>query len=105
MMQNPPLTVEYLLRAKRDLLRLELLTDERGLSRVITAADVSSPGLMLTGFTERFPSERMRGASRYSATGPASNVADITHSLRSGRRVRWSVRSIARPRSPARCRS
>jgi HPr kinase/phosphorylase len=60
MMQNPPLTVEYLLRAKRDLLRLDLLTDERGLSRVITAADVSSPGLVLTGFTERFPSERIQ---------------------------------------------
>jgi HPr kinase/phosphorylase len=60
MMQNPPLTVEYLLRAKRESLQLELLTDERGLSRVITVADVSSPGLVLTGFTDRFPSERIQ---------------------------------------------
>jgi HPr kinase/phosphorylase len=60
MMQNPPLTVDYLLRAKSESLQLERLTDERGLSRVISVADVSSPGLVLTGFTDRFPSERIQ---------------------------------------------
>jgi HPr kinase/phosphorylase len=59
-MQNPPLTVEYLLRAKRDALRLEPLTDERGLARVVSSPDISSPGLVLTGFVERFPSERIQ---------------------------------------------
>ena len=55
-----PLTVEYLLRSKGDSLALELLTDERGLARVIPGPDISSPGLVLTGFTERFPADRMQ---------------------------------------------
>lgn len=55
-----PLTVEYLLRTKREALLLELLTDARGLSRVVPGPDVSSPGLVLTGFAERFPSDRMQ---------------------------------------------
>jgi HPr kinase/phosphorylase len=54
------LTVEYLLRHKSESLALELLTDERGLSRVIPGPDISSPGLVLTGFTERFPADRMQ---------------------------------------------
>ena len=54
------LTVDELLRSKKDSLVLELLTDERGLSRTIASADISSPGLVLTGYTERFPSERMQ---------------------------------------------
>jgi len=59
-MTHRPLTVEYLLRIKREPLGLELLTDERGLARVIPGPDISSPGLVLTGFTERFPAERMQ---------------------------------------------
>lgn len=54
------MTVEELLRAKREPLALELLTDERGLAREIHTPDVSSPGLVLTGYTERFPSDRMQ---------------------------------------------
>ncbi|HEX2095049.1 MAG TPA: HPr(Ser) kinase/phosphatase [Longimicrobiaceae bacterium] len=54
------LTVEELLRIKRDALALELLTDERGLERTIPGPDISSPGLVLTGYTERFPAERMQ---------------------------------------------
>jgi len=54
------LTVEELLRLKKDALALELLTDERGLTRTIPGPDVSSPGLVLTGYTERFPAERMQ---------------------------------------------
>jgi HPr kinase/phosphorylase len=54
------LTVEELLRVKRDYLALELLTDERGVSREIPGPDISSPGLVLTGFTERFPSARVQ---------------------------------------------
>jgi HPr kinase/phosphorylase len=54
------LTVDDLLRSKRESLALELLTDERGLSRTIHTPDISSPGLVLTGYTERFPAERMQ---------------------------------------------
>ena len=54
------LTVDDLLRSKRESLALELLTDERGLSRTIHSQDISSPGLVLTGYTERFPAERMQ---------------------------------------------
>ena len=54
------MTVDELLRAKRDSLVLELLTDERGLSRTVTNPDISSPGLVLTGYTERFPTDRMQ---------------------------------------------
>ena len=59
-MLNQPLTVERLIKIKREPLLLELLTDERGLARVISGPDISSPGLVLTGFTERFPSERIQ---------------------------------------------
>jgi HPr kinase/phosphorylase len=53
-------TVEELLNSKRDSLALELLTDERGVSREIHNPDISSPGLVLTGYTERFPTHRMQ---------------------------------------------
>jgi HPr kinase/phosphorylase len=53
-------TVEDLLRIKRESLALELLTDERGLKRDIHTPDISSPGLVLTGYTERFPADRMQ---------------------------------------------
>jgi HPr kinase/phosphorylase len=55
-----PLTVDELLRTKRDSLALELLTDERGLTHVIPGPDISSPGLVLTGYSERFPADRMQ---------------------------------------------
>jgi HPr kinase/phosphorylase len=55
-----PLTVDRILRQKHDALALELLTDERGLSRQLHGADISSPGLALTGFTARFPSDRIQ---------------------------------------------
>ncbi|MBA4156158.1 MAG: HPr(Ser) kinase/phosphatase [Gemmatimonadetes bacterium] len=54
------LTVEELLRTKREALHLELLTDERGLSHSIPGPDISSPGLALTGYTERFPADRVQ---------------------------------------------
>ena len=54
------MTVEDLLIGKRESLALELLTDERGLARVINNPEISSPGLVLTGYTERFPADRMQ---------------------------------------------
>jgi HPr kinase/phosphorylase len=59
-MMKEPLTVELLLGRKRESLALELLTDGRGLARVVSGGDISSPGLVLTGFTERFPSDRIQ---------------------------------------------
>jgi HPr kinase/phosphorylase len=56
----PKLTVEELLRSKQESLALELLTDGRGLAREIHNPDISSPGLVLTGYTERFPSDRVQ---------------------------------------------
>lgn len=54
------LTVEELLSSKKDSLALELLTDGRGLVREIHNPDISSPGLVLTGYTGRFPSDRVQ---------------------------------------------
>ncbi|MGH7459116.1 MAG: HPr(Ser) kinase/phosphatase [Longimicrobiaceae bacterium] len=56
-----PLSVAELIRVKGKTLALELLTEERSASaRPIHGPDVSSPGLVLTGFTERFPSDRLQ---------------------------------------------
>lgn len=55
-----PLTVDDLLRSKKETLALELLTDGRGLVREIHNPDISSPGLVLTGYTERFPADRLQ---------------------------------------------
>lgn len=54
------LSIEELLRAKQQSLGLELLTDFRTLARVIPGPDVSTPGLVLTGYTYRFPADRLQ---------------------------------------------
>lgn len=59
-MPNEPLSIDLLMRRKSDALALELLTHENGLARVIGAPDISSPGLVLTGFTQRFPADRIQ---------------------------------------------
>jgi len=56
----PKLTVEELLHSKKEALALELLTDGRGLARELHNPDISSPGLVLTGYTGRFPSDRVQ---------------------------------------------
>jgi HPr kinase/phosphorylase len=55
-----PLTVRRLLDLLRDTLQLELIGDDAGLAREITSSEVSSPGLVLAGFTDRFPAKRMQ---------------------------------------------
>lgn len=59
-MPTSPLSVEELMQVKQQSLALELLTDGRGLSRVVPGPEISSPGLVLTGYTERFPAERIQ---------------------------------------------
>lgn len=53
------LTVRELYERKQQSLELESLTGEVGLDRPITRPEVSSPGLVLAGFTARFVSERL----------------------------------------------
>jgi HPr kinase/phosphorylase len=55
-----PLTVEDLLRIKKDALELELITERVGLRRVIESATIANPGLVLAGFRERFPRGRVQ---------------------------------------------
>jgi HPr kinase/phosphorylase len=54
------LKVGNLLDAKRDALSLELLAGEAGLEREITNPEVSSPGLALSGYTDRFVANRLQ---------------------------------------------
>lgn len=53
------LTVRELFEGKKETLELETLTDERGFDRSITVPEVSSPGLVLAGFIERFTGARI----------------------------------------------
>jgi HPr kinase/phosphorylase len=54
------LHVSDLLERRLESLDLELAAGEAGLTREITSADISSPGLVLAGFTDRFPSRRIQ---------------------------------------------
>jgi len=54
------LTVRDLLRRKRDTLSLDLLAGEEGLDGVIPGPETGSPGLVLSGYTERFPEGRIQ---------------------------------------------
>lgn len=55
-----PLTVGRLLERTRDVLQLEHVEATGGLDREITSPHVSSPGLVLAGYTERFASHRLQ---------------------------------------------
>lgn len=54
------LTVSDLLADKRQTLGLELLTPETDTNRVIETATISSPGVILAGFTDRTPTRRLQ---------------------------------------------
>ena len=54
------LTVGDILERRSDLLELELVCGAEGLGRKIESPDISSPGLVLAGFTDRFPSGRLQ---------------------------------------------
>ncbi|MFQ5703129.1 MAG: HPr(Ser) kinase/phosphatase [Gemmatimonadales bacterium] len=53
------LTVGALFERKREKLELDSLTGKMGFDRKITVPEVSSPGLVLAGFTERFLGARL----------------------------------------------
>lgn len=54
------LTVGDILERRAEMLELELVAGTEGLTREIASPDISSPGLVLAGFTERFPSGRLQ---------------------------------------------
>ncbi|HEX3867253.1 MAG TPA: hypothetical protein VHV78_10885, partial [Gemmatimonadaceae bacterium] len=54
------LTVGRLVERMRDALQLEHVAATGGLDRVIENADVSSPGLAVAGYVERFPATRLQ---------------------------------------------
>lgn len=53
------LTVRDLVAQKGESLQLEPLTGDAGMDRKVTVPEVSSPGLVLAGFTRRFLSKRL----------------------------------------------
>lgn len=71
-----PFTVARLLELLRDTLQLELIGDASGLEREITTNEVSSPGLVLAGFVDRFPSSRLQVFGETEITYLASRSAE-----------------------------
>ena len=53
------ITIQEILDAKRDTLKLELLNPDVSMDRRASDPDVSSPGLALSGYTARVPTGRM----------------------------------------------
>ena len=56
----PEITVQRLFEDRQKTLQLEILTSDVGLERRVLDSDLSSPGLALAGYTERFASERIQ---------------------------------------------
>lgn len=54
------ITVDYLYKHAKDLLKLNLLSDESGLDRKITDQNLHRPGLALAGFVGIFPYSRIQ---------------------------------------------
>ena len=54
------LTVGMLYERMKDPLELELLGPSTGLDREITSPEASSPGLVLAGYINRFPYQRIQ---------------------------------------------
>jgi HPr kinase/phosphorylase len=57
---TPRITVGRLLERMQDVLQLERVTRNDGIDREIHSPNVSSPGLVLAGYVERFPSRRIQ---------------------------------------------
>ena len=83
MTAKPPLTVGRLLERMREHLALEHIESTRGLDREIRAPSVSSPGLVLAGYVERFPAHRVQVLGETEMTYLASLPAEQRrHNLR-----------------------
>ena len=57
---KPRLTVGQLLERMREALQLEILGPTVGHEREITSPEASSPGLVLAGYINRFPHQRIQ---------------------------------------------
>ena len=57
---TPEITVQRLFEDRCETLQLEILTSDIGLERRVLDSDISSPGLALAGYTERFASDRIQ---------------------------------------------
>src|SRR5262249_6501232 len=55
-----PLTVGRLVERLRDTLELEPVDGTQGLERIVGDSNASSPGLVLAGYTARFPAQRLQ---------------------------------------------
>jgi HPr kinase/phosphorylase len=56
----PGITVQRLFEDRHETLKLEVLTSDVSLERRVLDPDLSSPGLALAGYTERFSSDRIQ---------------------------------------------
>ena len=56
----PEITVQRLFDERHETLHLEVLNPDIGLDRPVSNPDLSSPGIALTGYTERFASDRIQ---------------------------------------------
>ena len=56
----PEITVQRLFEERHETLQLEVLNSEVGLERRLLDPDITSPGLALAGYTERFTSDRIQ---------------------------------------------
>ncbi len=59
-MSRPPLTAGRLLERMRDTLELSHIEGTGALDREIRSPNISSPGLVLAGYTDRFPGHRLQ---------------------------------------------
>ncbi|MDQ6886984.1 MAG: HPr(Ser) kinase/phosphatase [Gemmatimonadota bacterium] len=53
-------TVGRLIELWGEALQLDVIGDDAGLAREVTSGEVSSPGLVLAGYVDRFPAERVQ---------------------------------------------
>src|ERR1041385_9130145 len=83
MAPNTPLTMKVFLERLRDVASLEQIEGTDGLDRQIRSPNISSPGLVLAGYVERFPANRIQVLGETEITYLAS--------LSLGRRQRGEV--------------
>jgi HPr kinase/phosphorylase len=76
---TPSLTLTDLFHEKKDSLALELLTPEVSLDRICDDPDISSPGLALAGFLDRFHDGRMQVFGETELTYLLSLDPDVCH--------------------------
>ena len=74
---TPRLTVGKLYERMREPLELQLLGPESGLAREITSPEASSPGLVLSGYVNRFPYQRIQVLGETEITYLQSLTSDV----------------------------